>query len=140
MKRTHIFVTAMLTLAALTMPSCSKKDRTTEGRPGVIMPADVSFPGMQMRPGENASTFTLIGRVKNKAAHGTITEVTLRMTMEDVLASGPATTMGETRIAIKKEVPPSESRDFEEKVSFGTLPKAKGRHEWNYSVVEVKGK
>jgi hypothetical protein len=92
-----------------------------------------------MRPGENASTFTLIGRIRNKSPRGTITEVTLKMTMEDVLASGAATTVGETRIRINTEVPPAQSKDFEEKVSFGTLPKARGRHEWNYSVVEVKG-
>jgi hypothetical protein len=28
----------------------------------------------------------------------------------------------------------------EEKVSFRTVPKPKGRLEWKYSVVEVKGK
>lgn len=130
-----LFLVPALFAVIFAVASCSK-DRTATG----ISPAEVSFPGMQMRPGQNASAFTLIGRVKNKAAHGTITEVTLRMTMEDVLASGPATTVGETMIVIKKDIPPSESRDFEEKVSFGALPKARGRHEWNYSVVDVKGK
>jgi hypothetical protein len=95
---------------------------------------------MQMRPGKSESTFTLIGRVRNKSARGTITEVTLRMTMEDVLASGAATTAGEATVVLRKEVPPAESRDFEEKVVFGPLPTPQGRLEWNYSVIEVKAK
>lgn len=135
MKRTCIFITALLSLAALVMPSCSK-DRT----PASIKPADVSFPGMQMRPGKSESTFTLIGRVRNKSARNTITEVTLKMTMEDVLVSGAATTVGAATVVLRKEVPPAESRDFEETVVFGHLPTPRGRLEWNYSVIEVKGK
>lgn len=135
MKRNYIFLSAILSLAALTMLSCSK-DRT----PVSIKPADVSFPGMQMRPGKSESTFTLIGRVRNRSARGTITEVTLRMTMEDVLATGAATTVGEATVVLRKEVPPAGSRDFEEKVVFGPLPTPRGRLEWNYSVMEVKGK
>lgn len=138
MKRMNILILAILSILYLTT-SCSK-DRNRGGQPGIIMPADVSFPGMQMRPGKNASTFTLIGRIRNKSVHGSITEVTLRMTMEDVLFSGAATTVGEATVVLKNAVPPAESRAFEEKVEFGPLPKPKGRLEWNYSVVEVKGK
>ena len=111
------------------------------GRPAVsIDPREVGFPGMQLRPCENASTFTLIGRIKNKSTEDTITEVQLRIAMEDVLVSGAATTAGETTVVLRKDVPPTESRDFDEKVSFGSLPEPRGRHEWNYLVMEVKGK
>jgi hypothetical protein len=60
--------------------------------------------------------------------------------MDDVLVSGAATTVAATNIVMRQTVPPGESRDFEEKVEFGALPKSLGRLEWNYSVVEVKGK
>jgi len=134
-----VLVASAIIACVVAASSCTR-DHKTAGPAGPLTAADLSFPGMQMRPGGNASTFTLIGRVKNKSVHATISEVTLRMTMEDVLVSGAATTVGETKVFLRKEVPPAESRDFEEKVSFGDLPKPKGRFEWNYSVVEVKGK
>jgi len=112
-----------------------------EGRPAVsIDPSEVGFPGMQLRPGEQAAMFTLIGRIRNKSTRATITEVRLRITMEDVPVSGAVTTAGETTVVLRKEVPPTGSKYFEEKVSFGALREPKGRHEWNYLVEEVKGK
>ena len=112
-----------------------------EGRPAVsIDPSEVGFPGMQLRPGEQAAMFTLIGRIRNKSTRAAITEVRLRITMEDVPVSGAVTTAGETTVVLRKEVPPTGSKYFEEKVSFGALREPKGRHEWNYLVEEVKGK
>ena len=132
-----LFAAGVATIAATAWYFTSHR----EGRPAVcIDPSEVGFPGMQLRPAEQAATFTLIGRIKNKSTQATITEVRLRITMEDVLVSGAATTAGETTVALRKEVLPTGSTHFEEKVSFGTLLEPKGRHEWNYSVAEVKGK
>ena len=138
-RKLFFLATGIVLIAALV--SCSKDG----GAPGpaaggFIKPSDITFPGMQMRPGGNTASFTLIGRIKNRSAQATLTEVKLRMIMEDVLASGASTTVASTNIVMRQTVPPGESRDFEEKVEFGALPKPKGRLEWNYSVVEVKGK
>jgi len=136
-RRLFILATGLV----LVMASCSKEPAAPgPSAGGVIRPADVALLGMQLRPGESTTSFTLVGRVKNRSSQATLTEVQLKMTMEDVLASGATTTVGETTVVLRKEVPPSESRDVEEKVSFGKLPKPKGRHEWNSSVVAVKGK
>ena len=136
----HHFRLALLTIVALTLvtASCSK-DRNTNVPAVSISASDITFPGMQMRPGGTPSSFTLIGRVKNRSAQATLAEVQLKMTMEDVLASGSATTVAAANVVMRHTVPPGESRNFEEKVEFGALPKPRGRLEWNYAVVEVKG-
>jgi hypothetical protein len=133
-----MFVAGIALIAALA--ACSK-DQGTAGPAGCfIKPADVAFPGMQMRPGRDKTAFTLIGRIRNRSAQATLIEVTLRLTMEDVLASGASTTVAEAFVRIRQEVPPMQSRNIEERVVFGALPEPRGRLEWNYSVVEVKGK
>jgi len=137
----HLFIFASGIALIAVLAACSKDRSAPVPAVGTeIKPADISFPGLQMRPGGNAASFTVIGRIKNRSAQATLTEVKLRMTMEDVLASGASTTVAETMVTLRQEVPPAQSRDFEEKVEFGRLPRPKGRLEWNYSVAEVKGK
>jgi hypothetical protein len=135
-----LFIIALGIGLIISLAACSKDQGAS--RPGeiVIKPTDVDFPGMQMRPGGDRTSFTLIGRIRNRSAQATLTEVKLRMTMEDVLASGASTSVAETTVIIRQEVPPAQSREFEEKVLFGDLPMPRGRLEWSYSVVELKSK
>lgn len=139
--RRSCLLALLLTGLVAISSSCSREQSAPAPAAGSpLRPGDIAFPGMQMRPAANASSFILIGRVKNRSSLATLTEVQLRMTMEDVLASGATTTVAETTVAIRREVPPAQSVEFEEKVEFGKLPKPKGRHEWNYAVVSVKSR
>ena len=105
--------------------------------PGPGKDSIVDFPGMQLRPSGDKASFTLVGRIRNSSARQTITEVKLRLTMEDVLATGATTTVGDALLILKQEVPPGDSKNFSEKISFGKLPSPKGRLEWNYSVAGI---
>ena len=100
----------------------------------------VDFPGMQLRPGVSKESFTLVGSVRNKSTQQTITEVKLRLTMEDVLTTGATTTVGEVFLLLQNEVAPGQSQSFSKDVSFNKLPSPKGRHEWNYSITGIKVK
>jgi hypothetical protein len=132
-----VFISTALLFAA----GCKSDTRNKEGASsGPIKTGAVDFPGMQLRPGNTNGSFTLVGRIRNRSAQQTITEVTLRITMEDVLATGPTTTVGNTILVLKQEVPPGDSKNFSEKVTFGKLPSPKGRLEWNYSVAGVNVK
>ena len=123
------------------LAACTKEQAApVPAAASALRPGDVAFPGMQLRPGGSPTAFILIGRIKNRAAQGTLTEVQLRLAMEDVLASGTSTTVAETVVTVRREVAPAQSVEFEEKVEFGKLPKPRGRHEWNYSVVTIKSK
>jgi hypothetical protein len=124
----------------LTFASGCKTDTRKEGTPGSIKGNAVDFPGMQLRPGSDKASFTLVGRIRNRSAQQTITEVKLRLTMEDVLDSGATATVGETFLLLKQEVPPGQSKSFSEKVSFKKLPSPRGRHEWSYSITGVSVK
>jgi hypothetical protein len=137
-RKLFLFVAGLALIASLT--ACSKDQGTTGPAGSAIKPADAVFPGMQMRPGGDRTSFTLIGRIRNRSAQATLTEVKLRMTMEDVLASGASTTVAETTVIIRQEVPPAQSREFEDKVFLGDLPMARDRLEWSYSAVELKSK
>jgi hypothetical protein len=57
--------------------------------------------------------------------------------MEDVLASGATTTVGDTLVILRQELPPGQSKSFSENVAFGKLPSPKGRHEWNHSIAGI---
>lgn len=130
-----------ISTALLFATGCKSDTRSKEGASsGPIKTGAVDFPGMQLRPGNTSGTFTLVGRVRNRSAQQTITEVTLRLTMEDVLATGSTTTVGNTILVLKQEVPPGDSKNFSEKISFGKLPSPKGRLEWNYSVAGISVK
>jgi hypothetical protein len=129
------FLAAMLLILAF---GCSRNDQ----RAGTIRidRKEIDFPGMQLRPGKDRTTFKLVGRIRNKSSRSIVTGVTFRFTMEDVLATGASTTVAETIVALHCEVPPLDSRDMAEDVLFKTLPQPRGRHEWNYAVLEVAGK
>jgi hypothetical protein len=103
-----------------------------------IKNSDVDFPGMQLRPGIDKESFTLVGRMRNRSVQHSISEVRLRITMEDVLATGATTTVGDTMVTLQQLLlPPGESKSFSENVLFKNLPSPKGRHEWKYSIVEI---
>jgi hypothetical protein len=130
----RIFIIAVLVFAA----GCKSDTRSKEGAtPGPIKSSIVDFPGMQLRPGSDKASFTLIGRIRNKSAQQTITEVKLRLTLEDVLVSGATTTVGDTLVIVRQELPPGQSKSFSENVAFEKLPSPKGRHEWNYSIAGI---
>jgi hypothetical protein len=136
----RISCTTVVMIALAIISTACSKDRYEGAPAGIIMPADVSFPGLQMRPGADRSTYTMIGRIKNRSSRSAITEATVSVWLEDVLESGASTTLPPVTVVLRQEVPPLESRSFEETVVFRNLPKPKGRHEWNYAMTGVKGK
>ena len=131
----------VVAMALLFATGCKSDTRSTDGTSsGPIKSGAVDFPGMQLRPESDGGSFSLVGRVRNRSAQQTVTEVKLRLTMEDVLASGATTTVGETLVTLRHELPPGQSKSFSEKISFGKLPSLKGRLEWNYSITGINVK
>ena len=119
---------------------CTSDSRKENAPAAPIKSGVVDFPGMQLRPGNENGSFTLVGRARNRSTQQTVSEIKLRLTMEDVLTSGATTTVGETFVLLQQELPPGESKGFSEKVAFKKLPSPKGRLEWNYSIAEIRVK
>ncbi len=120
---------------------CEQGKQPEQHRPAAaISRNDIDFPGLQLRPDLAKASYTLIGRIRNKSKLLTVQEVQLLISMEDVLATGASTTVAETVLVLKTEVPPGQSRDINESITFGKLPLPRGRHEWNFSIREIKAK
>ena len=88
----------------------------------------------------------ITGRVRNESAY-TLEKFEVHFTFQDcpirpqrgVAAKtepGPCETIGDQENEIRLEVPPSQSRDFDEYLS-GPILAPKGKIEWNYQVVST---
>jgi hypothetical protein len=131
----------LLIVSGLMLTSVVGCDHSNNGKNGAVTAAikktDIDFPGMQLRPGADKGSFKAVGRIRNKSEKFTVREIKLRFTMEDVLATGASTTAAATVVVLHYTVPPLESRELQENVVFGRMPAPRGRHEWNYSVMDV---
>lgn len=99
---------------------------------------DISFHGMQLRPLGDGS-YRVIGRLTNRSTQHTLHEVTLTFTMEDVAPAGAAAIVASRTVPLRYEVLPEKSAYFQERISFGSLARPKGRYEWNYSIATING-
>jgi len=137
-KERRIFF-ALLSIALLLSIGCKKADQPKNApTPQANIQIEIDFPGMQLRPGKDRSAYTLVGRVRNRSKQRTLSSVTLKMTLEDVQASGATTTLGTASVVMNRTVLPGESAYFEEAVAFGSIPAPKGRQEWNYSIIDIR--
>ena len=133
-------VIGFVAVALFLSTGCKSDTRKESATVAPIKNSTVDFPGMQLRPGNENGSFTLVGRARNRSAQQTVSEIKLRLTMEDVLTSGATTTVGEAFVLLQQELPPGESKSFSEKVAFKKLPSPRGRLEWNYSIVGMSVK
>lgn len=86
------------------------------------------------------SGYTLRGRVRNRSANHSLTDLTIRLTMKDCAEPTKCEVVGQTEERIHVTVPPGQARDLYEYVYFSNLGSARGKHEWDYDVVEILGK
>jgi hypothetical protein len=137
----HKAALILISTALLFAAGCKSDTRNKKNTvPSPIKSDAVDFPGMQLRPGSDKESFTLVGRIRNRSAQQTVTGVKLRLTMEDVLATGATTTVGDTMVTLLQQLLPGESKSFSENVSFKKLSSPQGRHEWKYVLTEITEK
>ena len=132
-------IAAFFTVVALSVAGC---DRTNEkGSPSEtgISRSDIAFLGMQLRRDRGDGSYQAVGRLSNRSRKHALREVVLTFTMEDVAPAGDSTIIASTTLPMRYEVPPGQSAHFRERISFGSLPKPKGRYEWNYSIAAING-
>jgi len=89
----------------------------------------VSFSSYDGRPER------LIGRIKNDSTYP-LDSVELKLVFQDCSPQNKCETVGEVEDVIHANVPPGQSRDFEEYISGPTIS-PKGRIEWNYRLLSV---
>ncbi len=129
---------AVLALAILGAVGCNRTGENNASSGNALSRNDVSFRGMQLRP-QGEGSYEAVGRLANNSAKSPLHEVTLTFTMEDVTPQGSAAVVASKTVVIRHEVLPGQSEHVREQVSFGRLPKPRGRYEWNYSITAING-
>ena len=101
----------------------------------------MQFVDLALRPSSlGTGSYTLSGRLRNLSARYGLSELRLKITMRDCVAPANCETVGEAEQPMYKSVPPGQGRDINEFVHFRDLGPARGKHEWDYQVIEVYGR
>lgn len=101
--------------------------------------AEVQLIDLLLQPGYSSGVYTLVGRLRNGSAQYSLTSLRLKLTMQDCADLTGCETVGEVVESIYASVPPGQSRDLNEFVSFTGLGRARGKHQWDYALLEVNG-
>ncbi len=87
------------------------------------------------------SSFRLTGRVRNKSALYGVTEMHLKLTVQDcVNPPNECETVGEQIKAIYVPIPSLQSRDLNEYVNFFYFAGFKGQPKWIYNLIDVEAR
>lgn len=88
-------------------------------------------------------SYKMSGRLTNRSARFTLTQVRFLVTMDDCPTSDSPTgcvTVGESYSTEYLDIPPGQARDFKSYVHFPSDMKIKSHPQWDYRVSEIKGK
>ena len=80
----------------------------------------------------------ITGRVRNHSREYTLTELRVRISMEDC-ADNHCEVINQTEINLKPNVAPEQARDFREPLYFTSPLAPRGKLELHYSVVSTRG-
>lgn len=94
---------------------------------------------MQVRPGLNARSFVVGGRIQNLALDYTILSIQLQATISDC-DLGNCDIVGQEAITFPLEVPSAQSRDFSVTIPFSVAPEVKGDPAWEYDILQIRAR
>jgi hypothetical protein len=92
---------------------------------------------MQAKPGPNARTYIVNGRLRNQSKDLTINRIVLQVTLKDCVAES-CQVIGQEDRRIFIKVPPDQSRDFEVTVPFTSMVDLRGMPQWQFLVLKVE--
>ena len=104
-----------------------------------ISAEQVQLSQMQARPGLNARSFVVTGRLQNLAHDYTILLIRLQATVKDC-ALGDCEIVGQEAITFPLEVPSTQSRDFSVTIPFSVAPEVKGEPTWEYEILKIRAR
>jgi len=94
---------------------------------------------MQVRPGLNARSFVVEGRIQNLAENYTILSIQLQATVKDCLLEG-CEIVGQEQATFPIEIPPAQSRDFSVTIPFSVAPEFLGEPAWEYDILKIRAR
>jgi len=94
---------------------------------------------MQSRPGLNARSFVLSGRIQNLAKDYTILSFMLQATLKDC-HDGACDIVGQEHTMIPLTIPAGQSRDFLVTIPFPVVPVVTGDAAWEYHIKNIRAR
>ena len=85
---------------------------------------------IETKPGLNAHTYVVNGRIRNRSEDITTKMILLQITLKDCIDQ-PCQIVGQKDRRIFLEVPPGQSRDFAATIPFTSVVNLKGEAEWD---------
>jgi hypothetical protein len=105
-----------------------------------IRPAEVELVDLALRPNYSGSSYTLVGRVRNRSAAYTLTEFRLKLVIRDCRTASDCEIVGETEESVYANVPPNQARDLDKYIYFSGLRQPRGKYQWAYHIIEIIGR
>jgi hypothetical protein len=105
-----------------------------------IQKSEIELIDLGLGSSYGTGSYKLGGRVRNRSSRYTLTEMRLKFTMRDCAEAGDCEIVGQTEDAMYVNVPPGQARDLNESIYFSGLGRPRGKHQWDYEIVEVLGK
>jgi hypothetical protein len=134
-------IVALAVVAALILVVLDRQQKAERDRGKTLITQEqVEFVDLTLQPGYGGSSYTLAGRVRNRSGRYTVSELRLKVTMRDCDAANKCEVVGETEDAVYVTVPPGQARDLNEYIYFNGLGAARGKHQWDYEIVEIVGR
>ena len=94
---------------------------------------------LHARPGLNARSFVVDGRIHNISKDYTILSIQLQVTAKDCKL-GVCEVVGQEDVTFPLEVPSAQSRDFSVTIPFSVIPEVKGEAAWQYEVLKIRAR
>jgi hypothetical protein len=104
-----------------------------------LTPADIRLAGVRLGSSDGGGAFQVAGRIQNNSPTFTLTQLGLKVVLQDCLDTGVCEILAEDVANVTTEVPAGEARDFQADAHFAEMRPPQGRLGWHYVVVDAKG-
>jgi len=98
--------------------------------------SQVVLENMQAKPGLNARSYVVSGRILNHSLLDPLHQVILEITVNDC-ERDPCQVIAQEQGRVSKEIPPGQARDFQISVPFSSSFNLEGKSEWVYQIIDV---
>lgn len=98
--------------------------------------AQVELQNMQVKPGLNARSYVLNGRIRNHSSNRPLHQVVFQVNVKDC-DGGQCQVVGQEKGRVSMDIPSGQARDFQISVPFSSPIQIQGKAQWDYKVVDV---
>jgi len=119
-------------------PTATEESPKQEPPAAAISPEEIELAEVHLFKGDGPQVFRIEGQVHNNSPHMTLTEMDLKVVMQDCLETGICEVLAENVSKVSTNVAAGQAAAFQVDADFKDMPAPKGRLGWHYAVVAAK--